>query len=87
MGIETEFGVTCTFHGHRRLSPAWTSPRAAARSRSYSANLGDHSGLERWVVRASVLFGGSVLQVREQFAADAGAPLLRQVCQQRVNLA
>ncbi|WP_336670278.1 Pup--protein ligase [Tsukamurella sp. USMM236] len=21
MGIETEFGVTCTFHGHRRLSP------------------------------------------------------------------
>ena len=21
MGIETEFGVTCTYHGHRRLSP------------------------------------------------------------------
>ena len=21
LGIETEFGVTCTFHGHRRLSP------------------------------------------------------------------
>ncbi|SIR89351.1 proteasome accessory factor A [Williamsia sterculiae] len=21
MGVETEFGVTCTFHGHRRLSP------------------------------------------------------------------
>ena len=20
-GLETEFGVTCTFHGHRRLSP------------------------------------------------------------------
>ena len=38
MGIETEFGVTCTFHGHRRLSPdevaatcsAGWSPGAAA---------------------------------------------------------
>src|ERR671927_1560373 len=26
MGIETEFGVTCTFHGHRRLSPDEVPP-------------------------------------------------------------
>ena len=26
MGIETEFGVTCTFHGHRRLSPGRGCP-------------------------------------------------------------
>ena len=26
MGIETEFGVTCTFHGHRRLSPGRGGP-------------------------------------------------------------
>ncbi|MET0967264.1 MAG: hypothetical protein ABWZ02_12750, partial [Nakamurella sp.] len=28
MGIETEFGITCTFHGQRRLSPDVVKPLA-----------------------------------------------------------